>query len=58
VLPPVRDRVRTTLLNLVFYEDIPTEQRRQMGPTATGREPSIANHALPKSFSEVFLSIK
>jgi hypothetical protein len=29
VLPPVRDRVRKALLNLVDYKDIPTEQLKQ-----------------------------
>ena len=36
VLPPVKDRVRTALLSLADYTDIPTEQLKQMARQLPG----------------------
>jgi len=36
VLPPVSERVRTGLLNLADYKDIPTDQLKQMARQLPG----------------------
>jgi hypothetical protein len=36
VLPPISDRVRSALLNLPDYKDLPTEQLKQMARQLPG----------------------
>lgn len=36
MLPPVKDRVHTALLNLADFKDIPTEQLKQMARQLPG----------------------